>query len=68
MNMYLDEQLVRDRLRDDRAIAAQSAMVQRLRPTRLPVRMALGLALIRAGYWVAGRDPRRAGQPRRAIA
>jgi hypothetical protein len=68
MNMYLDEQLVRDRLDDARAQAAQSAMVLRLRPTRLPVRVALGLALIRAGYWIAGRDTRRAAQPRRATA
>jgi hypothetical protein len=68
MNMYLDEQLVRDRLEDARAMTAQQALVRSLRPARRPVRVALGLALIRAGHWMAGRGPKRAGQTRRATA
>ena len=68
MNMYLDEQLVRDRLEDARAVATRQTLVSSLRPVRRPVRVALGLALIRAGHWMAGRAPRRAGQPRRATA
>jgi hypothetical protein len=68
MNMYLDEQLVRDRLDDARATAARQALASRLRPVRRPVRVTVGLALIRAGHWVAGRAPRRAGEPRRVAA
>ena len=68
MNLYLDEQLVRDRLEDARAMTARQALAQSLRPVRRPVRVALGLALIRAGHWMAGRAPRRASQPRRAAA
>ena len=68
MNLYLDEQLVRDRLADARVMAARHSLASRLRPVRRPVRVALGLALIRAGHWMAGRAPRRAGQPRRATA
>jgi len=68
MNMYLDEQLVRDRLDDARAMAARNATVLGLRPIRRPVRVALGLGLIRVGHWIAGRGPRRATQPRRATA
>lgn len=68
MNMYLHEQLARDRLDDARAIAARNALVRTLGPVRRPVRVALGLALIRAGHWVAGRTPRRTAHPRRAIA
>ncbi len=66
MNIYLDELLVRERLDEARALAARQALVRSLRPVGRPVRAALGLALIRIGHWVAGRAPRRAGQPRRA--
>jgi hypothetical protein len=68
MNMYLDEQLVRERVDEARALAARRALVLSLRPARRPVRVALGLALIRIGHWVAGRSVRRAAQPRRATA
>jgi hypothetical protein len=68
MNLYLDEQLVRDRLDDARAMSARQTLASSLRPVRRPVRVALGLALIRAGHWMAGRAPRRASQARRATA
>lgn len=68
MSTYVDEQLVRARLEEARAMAARHALVLSLRPVRRPMRVALGLALIRAGHWIAGRTPRRAGQPRRATA
>jgi len=68
MDMYVEEQLVRARLDEARALAAQFALVRSLRPVRRPVRVALGLALIRAGHWVAGRAPRRTGQPNRVTA
>ena len=68
MNMYLDENLVRERLDEARAMAAQMALVRSLRPIRRPVRVAVGLALIRAGRWMAGRAPKRAGEPSRVTA
>ena len=61
MNIFLDEQLVRERMAEARAFAAQQALIRGLRPVRHPVRVAVGLALIRVGHWVAGRAPRRAG-------
>jgi hypothetical protein len=68
MNMYLDELLVRDRLDDARLKAARRATVRSLRPARWPVRVSLGLALVRAGLWIAGRAAVRAEQAGRAIA
>jgi hypothetical protein len=68
MNMYLDENLVRERLDEARAMAAQMALIRSLRPIRRPVRVAVGLALIRVGHWVAGRAPKRAGGPSRVTA
>jgi hypothetical protein len=68
MNWYLEELLARERLDEARKLAAQRAMVRAIAPARHPVRLALGLALIRAGHWVAGRGPRRAGQPSRVTA
>ncbi len=67
MNGYLDEQLVRERLDEVRAMAAQQALVRSFRPVRRPMRVALGLALIRVGHWLAGRAPRRS-QPSRVTA
>lgn len=68
MNTHLQLQLARQRLDEARADAARWALVRQLRPARRPVRMVVGLALIKAGHWVAGRTPRRVGQPRRATA
>ena len=68
MNMYLHEKIARDRLDDARAIAARNALVRTLGRVRRPVRVAVGLALIRAGHWIAGRAPRRTAHPRRATA
>ena len=68
MNTYVEEQLVRERLDEARAFAAQQALIRSLRPARRPVRVALGMALIRTGHWVAGRAPRRTGQPSRVTA
>jgi hypothetical protein len=68
MNMYLEEWLARDRLDEARALAARLALVRGLASARRPVRVAVGLALIRTGHWVAGRGPRGAGQPSRVTA
>ena len=68
MNVFLDEQLVRERMEEARAMAARQALIRGLRPVPGPVRVAVGLALIRAGHWVAGRAPRRAGEPSQVTA
>jgi hypothetical protein len=68
MNIYLDEYLVKARLDEARGLAAQLALIRSLRPIRRPVRVAVGLALIRVGHWVAGRAPKRAGNPSRVTA
>ncbi len=66
MNTYLAEWMARERLDEARAFAARQAAIRALTPSRHPVRMAVGRALIKAGHWVAGRGPRR--QPGRATA
>lgn len=60
MNTHLHLQLARERLDEARATAAQRALLRSLRPARRPVRVAVGLALIKIGHWLAGRAPRRA--------
>ena len=68
MNQQMEEQVARQRLEEARAEAARWALIRQLRPARKPMRVVVGFALIKIGHWVAGRAPRRAGQPRRATA
>jgi hypothetical protein len=68
MNPQMEEHMARQRLEEARADAARWALIRQLRPARHPMRVAVGFALIKVGHWVAGRAPRRAGQPRRATA
>ena len=68
MNLYLEEVIARERLDEARAWTARQASIRSLRSVARPVRVVLGLALIRIGHWVAGRTPRRARAPRRATA
>lgn len=68
MNTHLHEQLVRERLDEARATAAQLALLRKLRPARRSVRVVVGFALIKVGHWVAGRAPKLAAGPRRATA
>lgn len=68
MNTHLHEQLVRERLDEARASAAQLALLRKLRPARRPLRVTVGFALIKVGHWVAGRAPKLAAGPRRATA
>ena len=60
MITHLDEQLVRERLDEARALAARSALIRSLRPARRPVRVAAGAALIKIGRWLAGQRPKAA--------
>jgi hypothetical protein len=68
MNPQMEEQVARQRLEEARAEAARWALIRQLRPARKPMRVVVGFALIKIGHRVAGRAPRRAGQPRRATA
>lgn len=58
MNTYLDELIARERIAEARALAAQLSLVQDFATARRPIRVTLGHALIRVGYWVAGREQR----------
>ena len=49
MNLQLEEQVARQRLKEARAEAARWALVRSLRPARRPARVVLGHALIKAG-------------------
>jgi hypothetical protein len=60
MDTHMQLQLAKERLDEARATAARWALLRSLRPARRPVRVAVGLALIRIGHWLAGRAPRRA--------
>jgi hypothetical protein len=68
MNMYMQECLVRERLDEARAMTARWAIVRSLRPARLPMRVWVGLVLIRAGRWLAHSAPRRSIEPGRITA
>ena len=68
INYYLAEQIAKDRLDEARAIAAQARLMGSTRPTPDPLRVALGLALIRLGRALAGQAVKSATGPRRATA
>ena len=68
MNTHLEGWLVSERLEEARAFSAREALLRSLRPERQPVRVVLGLSLIRIGRWLAGRARRAAGEPKRAMA
>ncbi len=59
MNTYLLEHLVRVRLDEARAMVAHGALLRSLKPVRQPMRVRTGLALIRAGRWLAATAPKR---------
>lgn len=68
MNPQMVEEVARQRLDEARAEAARWALLRALRPAPHPVRVAIGVALIKLGHRVAGRAPRHAGEPRRVTA
>ena len=68
MNTYLLEHLASARLDEARAKAARSALIRSLRPERQPLRVLAGLALIRAGGWLARTAPKRSTAPGRVTA
>lgn len=68
MNGHLHYFEVMDRLNEARATAARERLILCARPEREPLRVLIGLAMIKAGRWLARTAPRRAAQPKRATA
>jgi hypothetical protein len=56
LNAYALEAMTRQRLEELRAYAEQHELVRALARPRRPLRVALGLVLIRVGTWTLGRD------------
>jgi hypothetical protein len=54
MNYHIAEQIARDRLREARQIAAQANLIKDLPRNSEPLRVTVGLGLIRVGRWIAG--------------
>lgn len=68
VNYHLAEQIAKDRLNEARAMAAQARLLGSVRPAPHPLRVALGLALIRMGRSLAGQAAKTAARTRRATA
>ncbi len=68
MNAYLAEQIAKDRLKEARALARVARLMDASGSAPDPLRVTVGLALIRLGHSLAGRAAKRAAAPRRAIA
>jgi hypothetical protein len=68
LNYYLAEQIAKDRLTEAREMAAQGRLMARARVAPEPLRVSLGLALIRLGRSLAGQAAKGATRPRRATA
>jgi hypothetical protein len=66
LNYYLAEQVAKDRLNEAREMANQARLLDRARSAPEPLRVALGLALIRVGRSLAGQAAKGATRPRRA--
>ena len=66
MNTHLDGLVAAQRIEEARDFAARQRLIAALQPTRSPLRAMVGLALIRAGRWVAGEAPRRSIEAYRA--
>jgi hypothetical protein len=68
MNAYLAEQIAKDRLKEARALARTARLMDAADSGPDPLRVTVGLALIRLGRSLAGRAAKRATSPRRATA
>jgi len=66
MNDYLIDTLVRQRLDDIRADARRAVLAAALAPPRQPLRVTLGVALMRLGRWVLGDEHGVVPEPERA--
>ena len=68
MNVHLEAYLAHEKLAEARARAATHLLVQAAKVGNPSLRVALGLALIRTGRWLAGPAPRTARQTSRLTA
>ena len=68
MNYYLAEQIAKDRMNEARAMATQARLMGSTLPAPDPLRVVLGLALIRIGRSLAGQAAKHPTGPRRATA
>jgi len=68
LNYYLAEQIAKDRLCEARAMAAQGRLMDKAHLKPEPLRVTVGLALIRLGRSLAGQAPKSTTSPRRATA
>jgi hypothetical protein len=68
MNWYLAEQIATDRLKEARALARAARLMDAADSGPNPLRVTIGLALIRLGRSLAGRAAKRAASPRRVTA
>lgn len=57
MNVYFAEWLIKERLAEARAAGARDALLHAHRPPRKPMRVALGLVLIRLGQRIQSGRP-----------
>ena len=57
MNVYCAEWLIKERLAEARAAGARGALLDAHRPPRQPMRVALGLVLIRLGQRILSGRP-----------
>jgi len=60
MNLHVEGEMARQRLAEARDWAAREACLRRVRGEHQPLRVRIGLGLVRLGRWVAGTgDPAR---------
>jgi hypothetical protein len=68
MYTHLEAELAKVRIQEARDWATRQAVLKSLRTRRAPVRVVIGLSLVRVGRWLAGSAKRPRTAPRRAIA
>ncbi|HYU15078.1 MAG TPA: hypothetical protein VEL05_03375 [Candidatus Acidoferrum sp.] len=66
MNYHLAEQIANERLTEARAMAAQASLLRDMHYRPDPLRVTVGLGLIRLGRWMAGQAAKQHTGPRRA--
>jgi hypothetical protein len=68
MFSHLDLEVAKARLEAARVWASHQALVKSLEAERQPMRVVLGLGLVKLGRWIAGRADQPATAPGRAVA
>lgn len=68
MNTHMELELATVRLEEARAWASRQAVIKSLRSPRQPMRVVVGLGLVRVGRWLARPAVKRSAEPGRAIA